>query len=433
MLEIENSNIDLDILFAPIINKAKVGIAVSGGADSLALMLLVNQWSKAQNNSPTIFVYSIDHGLRESSKSEVAFVLSEASKLGLIARGLSWEGNKPNSGLQKKAREARYKIIAKAMQRDGVDILLTAHHAGDQAETILMRLSHASGISGLIGMAKFSTVQGVKIFRPLLEISALNLRNIVEKAKINPIIDPSNENEKYERIRWRKILPILADLGLDEQRLAIFSKRMARADKALKYYCDEIFQKIVTIDSLGILRIELLYFYKQVEEIQIRILQKSLRYIGGDEKPFALSQIEALLFKLTADLRFAKTTLHGCSIKKIDNKYIEIVRELTKITTKQHMLKPNEEICWDNRFLIKNISPDIIKISSSSNLTKKQLKFFQDLKQSNMQQIRSAPLIKNINGDIIGVGCFIRDKKAVAIGHNIDVKNTRKHKDLLIT
>ncbi len=106
-------------------------------------MLLAVAWAKAPGR-PELVVYSVDHGLRPEAADEVAMVLREAGARGLSARALRWEGEKPVTGVQAAARAARYRLMAEAMRQDGAEILLTAHHLEDQAETVLMRLAHAA-------------------------------------------------------------------------------------------------------------------------------------------------------------------------------------------------------------------------------------------------------------------------------------------------
>ena len=210
--------IDLARLFGPLGEAKGIGLAVSGGADSLALMLLAARWRDATPAAPPLFVYSVDHGLRPEAAGEVAFVLAEAAKLGLPARALHWEGEKPATGVSEAARAARYRLIGDAMRRDGADVLVTAHHLDDQAETVLMRLAHGSGLAGLRGMAPLAEVEGVTVARPLLGISRAELAALVAEAGLSPVADPSNADPHYERIRWRQAMPQLAALGLDAGR-----------------------------------------------------------------------------------------------------------------------------------------------------------------------------------------------------------------------
>src|SRR5690606_35048773 len=139
--------------------------------------------------------------------AEVAMVLEAAAGLNLTARGLAWTDEKPETGLQEAARQARYRLIGEAMAADGASLLLTGHHRGDQAETVLMRLAHGSGIEGLKARTPLSQVEGVPVFRPLLDVEPASLAALVEEAGLAPARDPSNEDTAYERVRWRKLLP----------------------------------------------------------------------------------------------------------------------------------------------------------------------------------------------------------------------------------
>src|SRR5690606_3666746 len=141
------NGLDPTQLFAPVANEKTIGLAISGGADSLALMLLHAAW--ADPGKPTAIVYTLDHGLRPEARGEAEMVVREAERLGLQARLISWTGEKPSTGRQEAARAARYRLIGEAMGEDGARVLLTAHHRRDQAETVLMRLAHGSGVSGL--------------------------------------------------------------------------------------------------------------------------------------------------------------------------------------------------------------------------------------------------------------------------------------------
>src|SRR5690606_18448807 len=119
-------------LFAPVAGEQALGLAVSGGPDSLALMLLAQRWAVAQAQPPRLFVYSLDHGLRPEAASEVAMVLAEAERLGLTARGLVWEGPAPETGVLEAARLARYRLIGEAMAADGVTVLAAGQPRGDE-------------------------------------------------------------------------------------------------------------------------------------------------------------------------------------------------------------------------------------------------------------------------------------------------------------
>lgn len=414
MLEHLNKNISKS--FEYLKNFNHIAIGVSGGADSLALMLLVADWSEKQNISPEITIYCVNHGLRKGASAECELVVREAKKLGLEAYVLHWQGEKSKSALQENARNARYRLIGQAMKQNGAQILLTAHHSFDQMETILMRMANGSGMSGMVGMAKLSQIQGVEIYRPLLQISPDDLAKIVKQANITPVFDPSNIDENYERVRWRKILPILFNLGLDASRFEKLSVRLNRADEALNEITNILFDEKVTIDSFAVAKISKKDFLLQSKELQIRLLQKILRKIGSHKKPYALSQIEVLLNKISIGEVLKKQTLHGCVIEE-KNKILIFAREVSKISKNTQMLDAGQEMIWDNRFIIKNKSKSqVFEISSAIDLTKKDfLKLLAKLIDSDdltkASQMQAAPIAKNENGEILMLGGFVFSDK----------------------
>ncbi|NOZ31475.1 MAG: tRNA lysidine(34) synthetase TilS, partial [Alphaproteobacteria bacterium] len=142
MLGGDASGWDVAQLFAGLDRFTSIALAVSGGADSLALMVLVERWQRAVAGTATIRVYSVDHGLRPEAAKEAAGVVEFARSMGFEARVLRWRGPRPKRGVQAAARTARYKLMGEAMAEDGAEVLLTGHHGGDQAETILMRAAH---------------------------------------------------------------------------------------------------------------------------------------------------------------------------------------------------------------------------------------------------------------------------------------------------
>ena len=130
-----------------------VALAVSGGADSMALMHLVAEWSRMRPGAlPPLAIVTVDHGLRPQSADEAAFVAREAGRLGLAHSTLVWTDDKPQSGIQDQARKARYRMLADYLLKTGQAAVATAHNADDVAETLLMRLARGSGVDGLASM-----------------------------------------------------------------------------------------------------------------------------------------------------------------------------------------------------------------------------------------------------------------------------------------
>ena len=195
---------DLDTLVAP---GARVGIAVSGGPDSLALLLLA-----AAARPGLIEAATVDHGLRPESAAEAAMVADVCGKLGIPHAVLAVEWReKPETAIEERAREARYALLGKWVAERGLSALATAHHVDDQAETVLMRLSRGSGVRGLAAMRPAARIPGFELplLRPLLGWRRSELEAICAGCEIAPASDPSNVDERFERVRARRSLAAL--------------------------------------------------------------------------------------------------------------------------------------------------------------------------------------------------------------------------------
>jgi tRNA(Ile)-lysidine synthase len=317
--------IDPVSLFASLAGAKSIGLAVSGGPDSLALLLLAARWRDADPNAPPLFVYSVDHGLRPEAAAEVAFVLGEANRLGLPARGLVWRGEKPRTGISEAARTARYRLIGAAMVEDGADLLATAHHLDDQAETVLMRLAHGSGLAGLRGMAPLAEVEGVAVARPLLGVPRATLAAVVAEAGLTPVVDPTNSDPHYERVRWRQALPELAALGLDAGRLALFAARAGEAHEAIAHSAGAAIAQHATPVADGV-AFPAARFAELPRAVQVEVLSELLSRVGGADKRRQLAQIELLALRLQDGGALKRTTLHG-SLVSSDGNTVSILRE----------------------------------------------------------------------------------------------------------
>jgi tRNA(Ile)-lysidine synthase len=211
---------------------SKVGIAVSGGPDSLALLLLAAVARPGQVEAATV-----DHALRPESRTEAKTVAGLCERLGIPHAILTaeWE-QKPESALQERARIERYRLLGLWVKERGISALLTAHHADDQAETMVMRLNRGSGVRGLAGMRAVRRLGEVDLVRPLLSWRRSELERICADAEVQPVRDPSNENESFERVRVRKALAE-AD-WLDTEGIVRSAANLADAELALEWAAD---------------------------------------------------------------------------------------------------------------------------------------------------------------------------------------------------
>ena len=403
---------ELQALFAGIADQPAIALAVSGGADSLALMLLAQRWAASLADAPTIHIYSVDHGLRPEAADEVAMVLDAAAVLGLPARGLAWSGPKPLSGVQEAARIARYRLMAAAMADDGAGVLLTAHHRQDQAETVLMRMAHGSGLEGLKGMSATAEVEGIAVHRPLLGIDPASLREIVLAAGLVPAEDPSNHDTHYERVRWRQAMPTLAALGLDAATIAQFAERAADADAAIAQMADGCFAEIVRLDGFGAARIELAPFVGLSPAISTRLLGRVLNIVGGRQKPRALGQVERLRQSIADNTLAKATTVLGCVIRLKDGA-VAVAREPGRALPPDALLLPHGELVWDERFRIVNGSDQAdLTASVADYLPRHRLEEFLGFKvTAPAEAIRTAPIVRDAAGGVLSLGGWSFDER----------------------
>jgi tRNA(Ile)-lysidine synthase len=284
-------------LFSDLKTMPALVLAVSGGPDSTALMVLVARWAKSLKRKPALLVATVDHGLRAESKAEAAGVSRLARKLGLAHRTLRWTGIKPKTGLQQAARQARYRLLADAARKIGATHIFTAHTLDDQAETVLIRLLRGSGMTGLAAMPRVTNVPGsaeggIRLLRPLLDIPKLRLIATLKASGIGFADDPSNRDPRFTRARLRGLMPALAQEGLDARRLALLARRLKRADTALEAAVDRALTELTT--DLGVTgTFDPAGFARLPDEIALRLLGRALAQLG-DEGPVELGKLEAL-------------------------------------------------------------------------------------------------------------------------------------------
>ena len=189
-------------LLAPLRRFPRVALAVSGGPDSLALMQLAARLRAEFGVSLTVL--TVDHGLRESSGEEAAMVGRQAAALGLPHAILTWaSGESRAASLQARARAARYDLMAAYCHAHDIQVLVTAHHLDDQAETFLMRLKRGSGLDGLAAIPERGAWAGIAVLRPLLDVQKARLVATLREADVRFVCDPSNHDPRFERARVR--------------------------------------------------------------------------------------------------------------------------------------------------------------------------------------------------------------------------------------
>jgi tRNA(Ile)-lysidine synthase len=280
-------------------------LAVSGGPDSTALMVLAARWCKTLKVKPNLIAVTVDHGLRKEARREAAAVGRLARKLGIAHRTLRWTGAKPKTGLQEAARVARYRLLAGAARKVNASHILTAHTRDDQAETVLIRMSRGSGVTGLAAMTRVSAVPGdgegkIKLVRPLLDIPKARLIATLRAAKTPFADDPSNRDPRFTRARLRGLMSELAREGLDSRRLALLALRLRRADLAIEAAVGRAEAELArTPSAAGAITFDAAGYACLPAEVALRLIGRAVAS-AGDEGPVELAKLEALKEALDA-------------------------------------------------------------------------------------------------------------------------------------
>ena len=277
-------------LFAPLARENSLLVAVSGGPDSVALLALLAAWAGCIPSPPRLFSATVDHGLRPEAAAEARQVEVLSRRLGIPHETLVWQGEKPENALQERAREARYALLRAHAEALGACIV-TAHTLDDQAETLLMRMAKGSGPAGLAGMRARIAHGGIGLARPLLGIAKSRLVATCRARALAFVDDPSNLDPRFDRVRWRRLLPELAHQGLTARRLGTLAGRLVRAEEALSARAAELLPSLLRPGPpVGL---DLAPLARQPMEIALRVLAGGLLEAGAAEGAIRLERLEA--------------------------------------------------------------------------------------------------------------------------------------------
>ncbi|WP_051930047.1 tRNA lysidine(34) synthetase TilS [Haematobacter missouriensis] len=285
-----------------------LGLAVSGGGDSMALTWIAHRW--ARDRGVTLRLATVDHGLRPEAAKEAAEVAAFASRLGLSHDTLHWQGWDGRGNLQDAARRARRRLLSAWAAEQELGAVLIAHTADDQAETFLLRLARGSGVDGLSAMREARQEGGLLWLRPLLGVRREVLRDLLRTQGLGWAEDPSNADPRYDRVRMRQALPALGALGLTVERLSDTAARLAEARDALAVQAALAARLLLRVEAGDVL-VDLAGLAAEPVEIRARLLSAALCWVSSAE----YRPRRAALDRLLADLaRGAGGTLHGCLV-----------------------------------------------------------------------------------------------------------------------
>ncbi len=292
-------------------------VAVSGGGDSLALMHLLARWAKKAKLTPPV-VLTVDHGLRPDSRKETAAVAKKARALGLDVSVLRWPGPHPRSGIEAAARQARYALMGKWAKRRKIATLYVGHNQDEQAETFLLRLARGSGIDGLAAMRPLSPYPHadfpmLAVARPLLSFGRAELRAWLSARGEAWVEDPMNDDPRFDRIKFRRLGPALADAGLTAPRIALAASHMAAARDLLEELTQALLVRIARPVSGGML-VDGALLAAAPRELGLRALAALLRSVSGAAYRPRFESLERLFDRLASQGLGGGMTLSGCRI-----------------------------------------------------------------------------------------------------------------------
>ncbi|WP_196501807.1 tRNA lysidine(34) synthetase TilS [Aestuariivirga litoralis] len=319
-------------LFRPCAPFPSLAIAVSGGGDSIALLRLAHAW----HGSGSLIALTVDHGLRKESVKEAKQVASCCKSLGIKHHVLKWKHQGITSGLQAKARSARYELMAAWCGKHGVNALLTAHTMDDQAETVAMRQRRTSSAKSLSAIWPEKQWNGITVLRPLLDVTRAELRDYLTAIGQDWIEDPSNQDHRYERVRVRAEAPALT--------LAAEAKAAQRKTRSAEKSAAVWIAKSVTVTSFGMITIS----SASVKAMTDAALLNLIALAGGSTPE--LAKRESLAAWLASD-ETGRRTLGGALFAKRQREII-VAREPARIAAAPVATSPANGVRWDNRFLV---------------------------------------------------------------------------------
>jgi len=321
----------------------RLAVAVSGGGDSLAVTLLAAQW--AHDRGGKVVGLTVDHRLRANSTAEAVLVGRWLANHGIDHHILPWLGDKPAADIQAQAREARYRLIEAWCRHAGILHVVLAHHRDDQAETFLLRLARGSGVEGLAGMSAIRHTAFLRWLRPCLGLSKARLQATLRQWDQDWVEDPSNDDPRHARVRWRRLMPVLDLEGLSAERLDHTARALALAADNLEDSVSQALMRHVRVDPGFYAWVDMAQWRLWRDDLALRLLARLLRTFGGEAVSPRLERTRALLSRLRQG---HGGTLSGCRVA-VEGEKVLFCREAGRMAGVV-AAEPGTEVTWDGRF-----------------------------------------------------------------------------------
>jgi tRNA(Ile)-lysidine synthase len=295
-----------------------VVVAVSGGSDSMALLLLLHEFLQKKDKAEQLLALTINHNL-SFSKENLDIVHSWICHRNISHEVLEWQHPPIRTGIEQKARTARYDLMTAYCSQHGIPDLFVAHHARDQAETLLMHLSRGSGLRGLGGMRPVSVYNGVKIVRPLLTVHPQKLKDALLRFNQPYMTDPDNLSARFERVRWRGVLEQNSDF--DVCHMAQSAKNLQKIEAQVEEAAHEFIRRSVYGATFS--KQKFLQLMPIVAQAVLRLLLEEV----APRKASSSYRVMEELYDKIKDPSFSGTTVYGCWIRRTRGNMLAITRE----------------------------------------------------------------------------------------------------------
>jgi len=295
------------------------GVAVSGGPDSLALAFLAKIYSIKRKLVPKFFI--VDHKLRSESTKEAKVVKDLLKQILITPEILTWKGKKPSKNIQSLARIKRYELIYKQCDKYKIKNILIGHHQDDLFENFFIRLLRGSGLKGLISLDKENKIGDKNLLRPLLDQKKEDLVFLSKNVFNFYVQDPTNNDEKYQRIKIRKLIKELQKNGLDKNKFFKTIKNLKYSNKVVNFYVSENLKKNTFFSDRSNKLILNKFFFHQPYEIIFRAFSESIKLIGKKYYSARGKKLDKIIKDIENNQSF-RATLGGCIIEKVNETVI---------------------------------------------------------------------------------------------------------------
>ena len=296
-------------------------VAVSGGADSLALAFLTKVYALKNSLNPRYFI--VNHKLRKESTYEAYKVKKILKSLKINSHVLTWKGKKPVNNIQSLARNKRYELLFNKCKKLKISNLVLGHHIDDLIENFFLRMARGSGLKGLVSLGKNTQIKNINLMRPLIKFDKEDLIFLSKFIFNFYVVDPSNYDIKFNRIKVRSLIKKFEDFGLDKKKFQLTIENLKESDQSIKFYVEKNMRE----NSIFNYRKDEIRlkenFFDNSHEVIFRSLSDLIHLMGKKPNFVRGKKIEYILNSIKEG-KLKKETLGGCVIKMVNHTVILI-------------------------------------------------------------------------------------------------------------